>query len=363
MLKILHSRRTFPSEVAMRKSITFFLLAFSLGAPCALAQGVLKLQDNAPDRYVVEKGDTLWGIAGKFLKDPWRWSEIWRLNQDQIKNPHRIFPGNVIVLDRSKQPPQLTLGATVKLSPQVRAEPLAAEAIPSIPPNAIEPFLSQPLVIEQGGLEKAPRIVGTEENRVHLATGGIAYVSGIGASNEKVWQIFRPGRPLIDPDTNKTLGYEAVYLGTGRVTHAGEPATMQIVASTQEISRGDRLVPAGPAATNQYAPHSPKASLKGRIIALLGGLATSEGGRDLIVSINKGRRDGLEAGHVLAIHRIGATIPDPQSSLSRDRAPTIRLPDERYGLVFVFRIFDAVSYALIMSSSRPVAPGDYVQTP
>ena len=218
-------------------------------------------------------------------------------------------------------------------------------------------------MIEAGGLEKAPRIVGTEENRYHIAAGGIAYVSGIGASNTTAWQIFRPGRPLVDPDSNRTLGYEAVHLGTGRITRAGEPATLQIVTSKQEISQGDRLVPAAAATINQYAPHPPNMSLKGRVIALFGGLATSEGGRDFIVSINKGRRDGLETGHVLAIYRAGATIPDPQSSLSRDSAPTIRLPDERYGLVFVFRIFDAVSYALIMSSSRPVAPGDYVQTP
>ncbi len=347
----------------MRKSITFFLLAFSLSPGLASAQGALRLQDSAPDRYIVQKGDTLWGIATKFLKDPWRWQEIWRLNREQISNPQRIYPGSVIVLDRRQAPPRLTITDTVKLSPQVRVEPLAAEAIPSIPANVIEPFLSQPLVIEENGLEKAPRIVGTEESRVHLGAGGVAYALGIGQSREPLWQVFRPGQPLVDPDGGKTLGHEAIYLGTARVTRQGDPATLQIVTARQEISQGDRLVPAGPAVINRYAPHPPASFLKGRIIALYTGLTTSEGGKDSIVSINRGRRDGLEMGNVLAILRAGSSIPDPQSTLSPDRAPSIRLPDERYGIAFVFRVFDSVSYALIMESARPVAPGDIVQSP
>lgn len=347
----------------MRKSTTRVMLAFLLAAPCAWAQSDIGLADNAPDRYVVQKGDTLWGIAGKFLKQPWRWGEIWRMNKDQIRNPHRIYPGDVIVLDRARTPPQLALGPTVKLSPQVRAEPLAAEAIPAIPAREIEPFLTQPLVIEQGGLDNAPRIVGTEENRVHLGPGAKAYVSGLGQSKESVWQIFRPGRALIDPDTNRTLGIEAIFLGTARLTRPGEPATMVVVTTTQEIGQGDRLVPAGAPVINQYVPRAPSALVKGRIVSLYNGLATSEGGKFSIVALNKGRRDGMELGHVLAVLRAGPNIPDPQSSLSRDSAPMIKLPDERYGLVFIFRTFDAVSYALVMESSRPIAPGDIVQTP
>ncbi len=347
----------------MRKSITFFLLAFSLSPWLAYGQGAVMLQDSAPDRYIVQKGDTLWGIATKFLKDPWRWQEIWRLNREQISDPQRIYPGDVIVLDRRQTPPRLTVAQTVKLSPQVRLEPLAAEAIPSIPANLIEPFLSQPLVIEENGLEKAPRIVGTEESRVHLGAGGVAYALGIGQSGEPLWQIFRQGQPLVDPDGGKTLGHEATYLGTARVTRQGEPATLQIVTARQEISQGDRLVPAGPAVINRYAPHPPASFLKGRIIALYTGLSTSEGGKDSIVSINRGHRDGVEMGNVLAILRAGSSIPDPQSTLSPDRAPSIRLPDERYGIAFVFRVFESVSYALIMESARPVSPGDIVQSP
>ncbi|MBI4291653.1 MAG: LysM peptidoglycan-binding domain-containing protein [Betaproteobacteria bacterium] len=347
----------------MRKSNIFAVLAFLLASPYAWAQGNIKLTDNPPDQYVVQKGDTLWGIAGKFLKEPWRWGEIWRLNKDQIRNPHRIYPGDVIVLDRSGTTPQLALAPTVKLSPQVRAEPLDSEAVPAIPASAIEPFLTQPLVIEQGGLENAPRIVATEENRVHLGPGAKAYVSGLGQSTQTNWQIFRPGRALIDPDSNQTLGFEAIYLGSGRIIRQGEPATMQIVTTTQEIGTGDRIVPAGAPVINQYVPRAPTTLIKGRIISLYNGLATSEGGKFSIISLNRGRRNGMEMGHVLAVLRTGALIPDPQSTLSRDSAPMIRLPDERYGLVFVFRTFDAVSYALVMDSSRPIAPGDVVQTP
>jgi hypothetical protein len=355
-------------EVSMGKSITAYLLAFLLAAgwfPAApvLAQGEIRLQENAPDRYIVQPGDTLWSIARKFLKDPWRWPDIWRLNQDQIRNPHRIFPGDVIVLQRQEVPPQLTRLETLALSPQVREERLPADAIPAIPPNVIEPFLSEPLVIEEGGLAKAPRIVATQENRVHLGPGGLAYVSGLSGSPQQVWQIFRPGRALVDPDTQRTLGIEAIHLGTGRMVRPGDPATLQVTTSKQEITTGDRLVAAAPPALNVYVPHAPRTQIQGRIISILGGLAASEGGRYSIVSLNRGHRDGLEHGHVLQILRAGAKVPDPESKLSRDKAPTIQLPEEQYGLVFVFRLFDAVSYALVMESARPVAPGDMVRTP
>ena len=352
----------------MQKSITRVLalapaLALWLGSSVALAQSVIRLQESAPDRYIVEKGDTLWGIAGKFLKEPWRWPEIWRMNQDQIRNPNRIYPGNVIVLDRSGTSPQLRLSGTVKLSPEVHSEPLATLAIPAIPPRKIEPFLSQPLIIEEGGLDKAPRIVATQEDRVHVGPGGIAYVSGLGDSRDSLWQIFRAGKPLIDPDSNQTLGFEALFIGTARVTRAGEPATVQILTSKQEITAGDRLIPVVSAGPPQYVPHAPTTAIKGRIIGLYDRLTTSEGGRDSIISINRGRRNGLETGHVLAIYR-NVVVRDQQSALtSRDRAPTIQLPDERYGLAFVFRTFDSISYALVMESSRPIQSGDVVQTP
>jgi hypothetical protein len=327
------------------------------------------MQDNAPDRYIVEKGDTLWGISGKYLKEPWRWPELWRMNRDQIANPNRIYPGDVLVLDRSKTPPELSRASTVKLSPQVRVGPLQGgmgdQAIPAIPARYIEPYLSQPLVIEEGGLAAAPRIVSAEESRVYLGTGNIAYVTGIAptGSGAALWNIYRPGKTLIDPDTGKPVGVEAIFLGTARVVRSGEPATIEILTSKQEIGVGDRLVPADAAGITSYVPHAPKVGVHGRIIGLYDGLPTSETGANSIIAINRGKRDGLEQGNVLALLRAGAIVPDPESDKSRDTAPKIQLPDERYGLVFVFRVFEGVSYALVMESSRPVDPADIVQTP
>jgi hypothetical protein len=366
----------------MQKSITALLSLSLVGATwLALAQGDLEVKDSAPDRYVVQKGDTLWSIATRFLKDQWRWPEIWRMNQEQIRNPHVISPGDVLVLDRSVSPPQLRLaeqgaggaGGAVsgggqpsgpgKLLPRVYMNPVAAEGIPSISPRSIEPFLTQPLLIEEGGLNRAPRIIATEENRVNLGTGNVAYVSGFGKAESPLWQIYRSGNPLVDPDSQLTLGYEAVFLGTARVTRPGEPATVQITSSKKEISAGDRLIPAPPAVIPQYVPHAPASNINGRIIAFYDALATSSGGRDSIISINRGSRHGLEPGNVLAISR-NVVIYDQQDYLkSRDRSPPIQLPPERYGLAFIFRTFNSVSYALVMESTRPVQGGDFVQNP
>jgi len=162
------------------------------------------------------------------------------MNRDQIRNPHRIYPGNVILIDRSTG--RLAMAGTVKLSPRVRTESLAGEAIPTIPPQAIEPFLSRPLLIEPDGIDYAPRIVALDEGRVVAGDGGKAFVSGMGGSKEASWSLYRRGNALIDPDSNTTLGYEAIYLGTAKVLQAGEPATIELASVTQEIGIGDRLV-------------------------------------------------------------------------------------------------------------------------
>jgi hypothetical protein len=305
------------------------------------------------------------------------------MNQEQIRNPHNISPGDVLVLDRSVSPPQLRLGEagagggggaaqpaqpagdneSVKLLPRVHTTSLADQAIPAIPPRAIEPFLTQPLVIESGGLDRAPRIIATEENHVNLGSGNKAYVSGFGQADNAVWQVYRAGQPLIDPDNQRTLGYEAVFLGTARMTRPGEPATVEIVSSKKEISAGDRLIPAPPVVLPHYVPHAPASKVDGRIIALYDALATSVGGRDSIISINRGRREGVEPGHVLAIYR-NVVVYDQRDYLrSRDSSPAVRLPPERYGLVFIFRTFNAVSYGLVMEATIPVQSGDIVQNP
>ena len=363
----------------MRKSIIIAMLAAAVTVTPLMAQQLSQgvIQDNAPDRYVVVPGDTLWSIATKFLKDPWRWPEVWKLNREQIKNPHLIYPGDVVVLDRSGAQPQLKIvggkggegaesGETVKLEPRIRVEDIGKLPIPSIPPRVIEPFLSRPLVIEPDGLAKAPRIIAAQAERVYLGAGDVAYVSGIGteAKADSLWQFYRPGAPLVDPETRKTLGYEAVYLGDGKVTGAGDPATIRIVEARQEIGVGDSLVAAGPLVLKSYVPHAPDKRIQGRIMATPGGLG--ETGPQYVVTLNKGNKDGLEPGNVLALLRQGRIVRKtvPSTKWFRgDQIEDIKLPDERYGLVFVFRIFDHVSYALVMSAGRPVQLDDVVTTP
>jgi hypothetical protein len=322
----------------------------------------LALKSDAPDRYTVVSGDTLWSIAQRYTDSPWRWSELWNLNKDQIKNPHRIYPGNVIVLDRARN--QLALdSSTVKLSPRVRAESTAKTAVPSIPPNVIEPFLVRPLVVEPDGLDKAPTIVAAEESRVILESGNRAFVRGIGQSKETVWFVYRRGPALVDPETKTTLGYEAIYLGTARVTRAGEPAVIQLTSVTREVGIGDKLVAAGKPEVPTYAPRAPGSAIQGRIVSLYGGgTQLGEAGNQTVISINRGKSQGVEVGHVLALYRPGALVAEGPR-YGAPTAPTLTLPNERYGLAFVFRVFDRVSYALVMNITKPVNAQDIVQNP
>jgi len=382
----------------VRKSI--IALAFLLpGALLAQAPSApLTIKPDAPDRYTVVPGDTLWGISQRYTDSPWRWPELWNLNREQIRNPHLIYPGYVIVLDRERG--QLTIGAgterapgttpadtgaaptaptaptpptapatasvpsgAVKIGPRIRAESLARQEIPSIPPSAIEPFLSRPLVIEPDGLEKGPTIIATQSDRVLLSTGNAAYVRGIGKSKDDTWYVYRKGNPLVDPDTNQTLAYEAVYLGTAQLTRPGEPATVTLTDTVLEVGAGDKLVAAGRPQSVNYAPRAPNSQIKGRVIAIYGGVGkVGEAGPQQVISINRGKSNGLEVGHVLALYNLGGTVRDTSKSAG-DASARLQLPDERAGLAFVFRVFDRVSYALIMQASKPVAPLDVVQTP
>jgi len=363
----------------VRKSITalaFFVISGALsGQP---AQAPLTLKPEAPDRYVVVPGDTLWGISERYTDSPWRWPELWNMNKEQIQNPHLIYPGYVILLDRAKG--TLTIarpgtepgtrpgaapgtGAGARLSPRVRAEPLPPEEIPSIPASVIEPFLTRPLVIEPDGLDRAPTIVATQHDSVLLSAGNTAYVRGIAGSVEESWYVYRRGGPLVDPDTNQTLAYEAIYLGTARVTRPGDPATVVLTSAVQEVGAGDKLVAATVVQPINYAPHSPATFLKGRVMSIYGGLGkVGEAGPLSVITINRGRADGLEVGHVLALYALGGTVRDTSKPRGAPDA-FIKLPEERSGLSFVFRVFDRVSYALVMHATRPVSPLDVVQTP
>jgi hypothetical protein len=390
-------------------------LALLLAMP-ALAD-TLKLQDNAPDKYVVVKGDTLWDISGKFLKDPWRWPQIWKLNREEIKNPHWIYPGDMIVLDRSGKEPRLSLVKggkngmqTVKLSPGARATDISSDAIPAIPIRVIHPFLSQPRVVPEGAFDNAPFILGSNVERVVLAAGDDAFATG-GKSGVTRWNVLRPGKPLIDPETGEVLGHEVEYLGDARTLVEGAPQKIRITRSAQEILPSDKLVEADDSTIFEYIPHAPEAQITGRIISAYGGLTDS--GRYQTVVINRGSRDGLEPGHVLSVFREGQAVAltqdeknrmtwvnertagvegggawlysdvrclnesskvtyDQTADVSNSFRSTclgnnsdldIKLPDARSGLVMVYRVYDRVSYALIMQSDGPVYLLDSVKNP
>ena len=391
----------------MRKSI-ISLIILCCWVSAVPAATTADLAESAPDRYVVVPGDTLWSIAGRFLKDPWKWGELLKLNQDQIRNPNRIYPGDVLVLDRSAAQLRLNLQTTetIKLSPQAIASPRPPEPVPTIPAADIEPFLSKPLVIAQNQLADAPRIVRTQENRVALGAGNIAYAQGITKEKGAYWHIFRAGPALIDPASGDTLGYEAIFLGEAKVAKYGNVSTIDIVKSQLEIYAGDYLLPAPRETTaSGYVPHAPGKKIDAVIIGAYGSLY--EAGNNSIVTLSKGARDGLEAGHVLAIYRNlnAATYQLRESSLwgrtgliydpknpktkyvneplvTRDAPlygrlgptgykykndktpiPSPSLPDERYGLLMVFRVFDRASFALIMNAERPVNVLDIVTNP
>lgn len=336
----------------MRRIISALLLCIS--TTLALAAQPLQLAAGAPERYTVAPGDTLWGLAAKYLKDPYRWPELWKMNAQDIKNPHWIYPGQVLVLDKSGPEPRLAL-ATVKEMPQEHVEPLK-KAIPSIPPQEIEPFLSQPLVVDKAAFDTAVRVVGLQDNRVIAGAGDTIYTTPP-VTAQKNWQVFRAGKPLVDPDTKEVLGNEAIFLGTARMTAQGDVASFVLLTSKEEVTTGDILMPAPKPDVLSYIPHAPTKAIQARVLAIYGGV--SFGGPQGIVVINRGKQDGLEMGHVLAVDKAGMVIDDRYQGEKK----TYTLPDARNGLVFVFRIMDRVSYALIMSAQQPVVVGDSVHTP
>jgi hypothetical protein len=338
----------------MRSIISALLI--SISTTLAFAQGAqpLQLADGAPDRHVVVAGDTLWGISAKFLKDPYRWGELWKLNAEEIKNPQRIFPGQVIVLDKSGNEPRLKL-VTVTQQPREYNEPLK-KGIPSIPPREIEPFLSEARVLDANGLDAAPRVVALQSERVIAGTGDTIYTTETTARN-KIWQIFRPGAALLDPDTKETLGHEAVFLGTARMTAEGVPSSFLILNSRMEVVRDDRLLAAPRQDVMNYIPHPPAKMITGKVLGIYAGV--NFGGPLSVVTLNRGKADGLEPGHVLAAD-LGGTAVDNRY---KGEKSTYQIPDARNGLLFVFRVFDRVSYAMIMNATNPVVVGDTVRTP
>ncbi len=332
---------------------------------------------NAPDQHVVVKGDTLWGISGRFLEHPWCWGQVWGLNREEIRNPHWIYPGQIVYLDRATG--RLRLGRRVgdggdgaaqardtRLSPQLRVEGLGQDAVASIPSGAIEPFLSQPLIVEADQLDKAPRIVATQENRLFLGKNDKAYVRG-DLQGGSAFQVFRPGKPLKDPVTHKVIGHEAFYLGTVRLQTAAKPGadvhTFVVASTAQEMGAGDQLLQTPPTAMRNYAPHPPERQVDARVMSVYGGVTYA--GQNQIVSVNRGSVDGLDIGSVLQLYHEGKTVRDTTASTGWHGMgkPQVKLPDEQYGSLFIFRVFKHIAYGLIMQVTEPVEVGDVATSP
>ncbi|MEJ6004059.1 LysM domain-containing protein [Paucibacter sp. AS339] len=338
-----------------------------------------ELSPNAPETYTVKRGDTLWDISKLFLTSPWRWPELWGMNREQIANPHLIYPGQMLVLVKNNGRAQLQVARPVssadspinedgKLSPRIRVAPSDESGIAAIPLNLIEPFLNDAVVFDTDELATAPRIVATTEGHVLLSRGDLAYVRGeLGQNND--FRVFRSTRPLVDPSTREILGYEAPYLGTAEFMRADQsqqladgkteivPATIRIKTVRQEIGVGDRLSPTPPRSFSRYVPHAPATPMAGQIISIYGdGL---HAGQNQIVALNRGKNDGMERGHVLALWQQGRRVVDSTS----EKREEMKLPDERHGVLFVFQVYARVSYALIISVKDPVKPGDRFSQP
>jgi LysM repeat protein len=360
---------------------TGFILLLAVTAP-VLADTV-DLKPDHPERYVVKKGDTLWDISARFLKDPWRWASVWK-NNEQIKNPHLIYPGDVIVLTYVEGKPQLGVQReqklpppaaapapteaaapaaaeappgmnVVKLEPRVHVEPIK-QPIPTISPDVIAPFLSQPLVVGRSELRDAGYVTIGLDNRRALGDGSEFYARGLKNDGTEYYQIFRQGPALINPATDEVLGYEAVYLGDAKMLEPGDPSKLVVTSVKQEILPTDRLLKAPEkAALPYYFPRAPEKEVHGWILSAINGMR--EFGPNTIVAISLGRRDGMEEGHVLRIMRHAGRDTDPVTFQS------YKLPDESTGLLMVFRVFDKVSYALIMEAKQPIHLSDAVRTP
>ena len=341
--------------------IWWLLLIFSIGLSGPLSADEIVLKKSHPTNYVVKKGDTLWDIASRFLRDPWRWPDIWHVNP-QIKNPHLIYPGDEVMLTYKDGKPQLVLRRAntsqdnlrvVKLSPGIRKRPLH-RAVPTIPIDAIQQFLSRPNVMTEETLDAAPYVLSFPDDRLITGAGNTIYVRGLVPGSNTRYSIIRSGKTYTDD--GKSLGVEAMYIGEAVVDNFGDPSTMTITESAREALVGDRLIPAvSQKMEYNFTPHAPRGEVRGKIISVVDGV--SDIGQYQIVVINKGLEDGMEKGNVLAIKQKGRKVSDPVEG------GKVLLPDIQAGYLLVFRPFNKVSYALIMKATREIRLNDLITNP
>lgn len=343
-----------PAPTAQPEEVQAETQAYDMPLPIDRAE----LNANHPMQYTVVRGDTLWGISARFLKNPWLWPEVWYVNP-QVRNPHRIYPGDVIELVYVDGKPRLQLqdasNRSVRLSPKIYTQPLDG-AIPVIPYTQIAAFLAQPRVVDEDMLAHQPYVLRPfEAHQLIVGANDQVYVRGIKPEDGDTYQIVRKGKALYDPEQGGLLGYEAVYAGTIKITQPGDPAVALVIESKQEMMAGDRLLPVHQDVLADIMPHAPKQAIQGRIISIYDGIA--QAGRNQIVTLNLGKQNGLVEGDVLAVYQDGGLVRDPQTH------EDVHLPDRRAGEILVFRSFDKVSYALIMRSTRSINIKDVVRNP
>lgn len=367
-----------------------------------------ELAPDAPDTYVIKSGDTLWAISRMYLRSPWRWPELWGMNIDEILNPHLIYPGQTLYLDKrdgrarlTGTPPGTVAGVagsegaapvgssregsggieTVRLSPRIRSE-AARTPLTTLRTRDIEAFLAEPLIVEENELQTAPRIVAAGENRVIIGRGDRVYARGPASApllddqqKVKQYRVFRNAKPLKDPDNGEVLGYEAEFLGKaalvrsegsteitstdGKVSTALVPATIDITSAKSEILAGDRMAPEPEREFLSFTPRAPTGAVNGRIVSIYGSNVVANASQNQVVVINRGKRDGMESGHVLAILKDGQQLIDKTDATRT----LIKLPNERNGLLMVFRTYEKLSYGLILDVTDSVRIGDRLASP
>jgi len=342
-------------ELPMMRRVYLSLLFLFLSSLSFAAD--VELNPNHPQQYEVVRGDTLWDISGKFLRYPWHWPTIWQANS-QIENPHLIYPGDLLTLVyRDGQPfLELSRGPTLmKLSPEIR-EIVTEAAISTIPLDAIQAFLTRPEVLAEETLTSAPYIVASSEERLISGAGDNVYVRGDIAEGEKHFSVFEAGQVYTDSETQEVLGYEAIYKGDAWLVVDADVDTVTLHKTTQEVLVGDRLLPALDSdADMNFFPRTPDQDISGAIISVFGGV--SQVGQYQVVVLDRGARNGLEKGHVLSVYQVGETILD---SVTPDRKDTVKLPDEHAGEAMVFKVFEKVSYAIVMKATRAIHIADKV---
>lgn len=328
------------------------------------------IKPTAPTEYTVKRGDTLWGIANVFLKNPWQWPEIWYVNP-KIENPHRIYPGDVLVLAYGKDGrPEISIEheGALRLNPALRSSPLD-DAIPTIPYAAIAAFLSRPTLLSKQEVRNAPYVVAFPDEHQAAGDDQIVYMRGLAqAPTGARYSVIHVSEPLVDPESGKTLGFEGIYTATAVVQRPAHVTRTVLVDTARETLRGDCLMPDSSATPLNFTPRAPGQQVRGQIIAVIDGEALI--GQYHIVAINRGARAGVGPGTVLAIDKAGDVVPDrgPASYQSTDRnvlglARTVTLPTERAGTLLVFKSYDDMSYGLVVGSSSPMRVADVVRNP